>query len=466
MSETNEQWSDDTCQLLQQFLDGSNNTDLCTTAVASSREALPRSGRGSAALHAVSPPPAVLEPKASLAPRVNTCGTIAPKACPFDAQKIVAAQENDSKLPCLRKDAAAISAEIAKIPSTKEVFDAAANLINPVILEKFRRDIHINSPLFSDLTPTTFGLNGCFKGVHFSEQYFISEIEPTEEFPFAQCNYGQKIHPSYTLPAPKKSTGRGRKKKPRQMKSRTVQGKDGYAGTCFNSSILFGVKSQHFPGLVYKFKVFRTGQFGVPGIKPGVIDDTIECISRLGAYLFAQLNNAASKSVESISRPPQNDAHTLEVLFITPVMKNYKFRRLLPKFGVLHLQTLSALLIADKERQTAIDETNRAQTPKIYYIKPNGDDGKAKVSVKFSTPIFGKAKKTTLINIFMGGRINILGAYDIDATQRICDYLCEVLTNPICCAKIGEVPQGIGDTFRDWLRENPTTVGELYRFLF
>jgi hypothetical protein len=59
--------------------------------------------------------------------------------------------------------------------------------------------------------------------------------------------------------------------------------------------------------------------------------------------------------------------------------------------------------------------------PRIYDVKYTRED--TKLSIRFSTPIFKKPKKKTRVNIFMRGKINILGAFDADITRQICDYL-------------------------------------------
>src|SRR5690606_29799282 len=59
--------------------------------------------------------------------------------------------------------------------------------------------------------------------------------------------------------------------------------------------------------------------------------------------------------------------------------------------------------------------------PKIFDVKYTRED--TKLSIKFNTPVHKKAKKCTRVNIFMRGKVNILGASDVEKTYQICKFL-------------------------------------------
>lgn len=193
---------------------------------------------------------------------------------------------------------------------------------------------------------------------------------------------------------------------------------------------------------VYKFKIFRTGTIQLPGVRPDIIDDVMAC------------TNILVRSLNEVLHPNVTDPTKLtHLIYMMPVMKNYKFRtiprvdteyvwkgnKMVPvqrEYPLIDLGHLKALL---KKYHSFVTPTINEYgveipppepdwgdqappaAPAIFDIKYTRED--TKLSIKFATPIHSKAKKRTRVNIFMSGKINILGAFDDAATDAIVQYL-------------------------------------------
>src|SRR5690606_36423512 len=137
---------------------------------------------------------------------------------------------------------------------------------------------------------------------------------------------------------------------------------------------------------ISKFKIFRTGEIQLPGVKPHLIQDVVirsQCIAKMmDLYL-------APRAKVTLKR-------------INPVMKNYKFTVKLPLGALIDLTTL----------KRSLKQIQPVNAPKIFDVKYTRED--TKLSIKFNTPVHKKAKKCTRVNIFMRGKVNILGASDVE----------------------------------------------------
>jgi len=278
-------------------------------------------------------------------------------------------------------------------------------------LVEFEEDLHISKqipPCFSSILPTTFGMGGAFKNIHFHEAQLINIIVPNDIFVLAKCNFGEVKLPGFSQPAPNKAKStRGRKRKPPvgiPRKPRKIQG----TGQCFNSSVLIWTRSATFPHVIYKYKVFRTGQFGLPGIKPWMIRDIVSRTRELGDYLARTIASAPA----GIGHPDADGA----IVALSPIMKNYKWARILTRAESLDLRAVAERIYSDETAPFAID-----------YIRYGCED--VKLAVKFFTPIPGNDQKTLRVNVFPRGKINILGAFDTAATRKICLYLSLLLAS-------------------------------------
>jgi hypothetical protein len=194
---------------------------------------------------------------------------------------------------------------------------------------------------------------------------------------------------------------RGKKRKSKTKKQRKKQGD----GTAFNSQITFVARSTEVDGVKYKdykFKVFRTGYLELPGAHPSAIDDIQKCIGRIVELMNFYLH------------PGEADAGQLiAIRNINPVMKNYKFIVKMPENAILDLAKLRDYITSEIEVFVG--------GPRIFSIKYTRQE--TKLSVKFSTPSKTDPYKRMRVNIYLRGKVNILGAYTAKDTKRVCRFL-------------------------------------------
>jgi len=297
-------------------------------------------------------------------------------------------------------------------------YDKNTDVLDLVKREEFKNETIFTKELtlFSDPISTTNTMGGYISNVFFHEEHLINLLEPDRDIVQFKCNYGKSTYPSYTEPVKQKTTNRGRKKKEKKKKPRKKQGN----GEHFNSQITFVVRSPEQASnplndtivessKVYKFKVFRTGKLQLPGIHQSLIDDVIECAEKITDKLNQYLHPGMVTTKARFEH-------------MNPIMKNYKFTIKIPEGCILNLMRLRKILFDERVMQKS--EFNH---PPIFSLKYTRQE--TKLSVQFTTPIFRKPKKKTRINIFMRGKVNILGAFYADATREICEYLHSIIEN-------------------------------------
>ena len=346
-------------------------------------------------------------------------------------------------------------------------FDPQYNILDPIIKREFRDEcVFEETEIFTSPISTTNTMEGYLSNVSFHEAELINDLIPNSQIVMIKCNYGKLLYDFYREPVKQRKTNRGRKKKEKTKKLRKKQG----TGSDFNSQITFVVKSSleedtdivSPDAKVYKFKVFRTGKLQLPGVKPHLIDDIIVCTKEIVNMLNYHLHFG------------EHDPSKLtSVVNINPVMKNYKFIAKLAAGSIIDLNVLKRILVKEKTDQfVRVDDDGVPQHSPIFMIKYTRLD--TKLSIKFSTPIYKKPKKKTRINIFMRGKINILGAFDTATTRDICNYLhwvfeqnyntlivregtianeCEIVDN-VYHESIEESIK-TAEVFRDWLPDMP-----------
>lgn len=300
-------------------------------------------------------------------------------------------------------------------------FDAENNVLDLNIRDKFKNEcVFEETAIFTRPVNTTNTMEGYLSNVSFHERDLIQELIPDEALVIYRCNYGKLKFDGYTEPVKQRKTNRGRKKKEKKKKLRKKQGD----GVDFNSQITFVVRSSLAPdpidgiipyeSKVYKFKIFRTGKLQLPGVHQHLIDDVIACTKKIAQILNFHLHPGED-----------NPARLTNIINVNPVMKNYKFLVKLPPGKIINMRALQQIL--QRERVARFNEANddvnndAPEHPSIFMLKYTRQD--TKLSIKFSTPIYKKPKKKTRINIFMRGKINILGAFYADVTRQICEYL-------------------------------------------
>jgi len=291
-------------------------------------------------------------------------------------------------------------------------------------MSQYESDIGVNAANFARIIPTTFGLSGVLSNVSFSESALIPFIAQHLHYPCvrATCNYGDVTNEhferlvadgSIDLTSTKKSArARAKKQKRTCAKPRKIQGN----GTCFNSSVLFWIYSEAHR-TVYKIRLFRTGQFGLPGTRPEMIRDILHiCRDVFIPTLFAILRaRDAAQSIAHVTEP-------IALVSLISIMKNYKWYRTIPKGTILDLAVIAERIRADSRVAGKLPYA-------ISYVQYGICD--TKLSIKFKTPSTTCAGKTVRVNVFLSGKINILGAHDSATSKNICDYLVAILTDDI-----------------------------------
>lgn len=305
-------------------------------------------------------------------------------------------------------------------------------------IEQYESDASIvcASDKFAAIYPTTFGLSGEFSNVSLNESTIMPQIEGKLSFP-CLCvigNYGIVKIPNFDeviaeygismASSEKSARARAKKKERAGSHARKVQGN----GTCFCSSVLFWVYSEKHR-VVYKFLLFRTGKFNLPGTKPEMLRDILDICNQ---HLIPTLKNILTVR----DQPPPDIA----LVMLASVMKNYKWRRFILPNMILDLHAIS-------ERMQADPATSGLARPyEIKYVHFGICD--SKLPIKFITPLPERAGKTVRVNIFLSGKINILGAHSTEVTKKICDYLSAVLTDDMVldpCASTSSRARALSD---------------------
>lgn len=269
----------------------------------------------------------------------------------------------------------------------------------------------MNNMVFTDLTLFVCTYVAKLKNINISfiELSNIISKNLTDEVIAINSNYSHASNPGFEhfIKKPKKSN---------KEKTRKIQGD----GTCFNSAIepvikLPSGKEDKF----YFIKCFpTTGETQIPGVINPDLSDGHDVLVILVNY-FNKLNLGTNGKL-------------IEIQSENPKMLNYKFRLVKDSERVLiNLFKLSDYLImAENEKfninssKKTIDEWIIVHQPfLIKEVKSAIDD--IKVSFKMQTDV----KKAPRINIFQGGKINILGANNEDSIKLIYQFLTDLFKN-------------------------------------
>lgn len=304
-------------------------------------------------------------------------------------------------VPLPNQPAAATPTRPATVKVLAPEFDPTMNILTEDVRQRFLNEqVYEETDIFTRPISTTNTVDGYIANVSFHEAELIKTIRPTEEIFLAKCNFGRVTHESYREPAPTRTSNRGRKKRTKKKKPRKQQG----TGEEFSSQMTFWAHSALATesGRVYKFKVFRNGRLQLPGLKPHLVDDVIDRARAIARLLNSHLHQGED-----------DPARQSQLVNINPTMKNYKFTVKMAPRTMIDLPVLKRLLTVDSAAGTP--------NPSIYVIKYTRTD--SKLSIKFNTPLARDRKKKVRVNIFMRGKINILGALHGETTRQICDYL-------------------------------------------
>lgn len=212
----------------------------------------------------------------------------------------------------------------------------------------------------------------------------------------------------------KKNSARGRKPKEKKKKKRKIQG----TGLYFSSQVSFDVYN-YTNTKITKIKIFRNGNFQVPGVKKPDMSDLVDSIVLIKDYL----NYVKSLNVEP-------DEQAVEIPYIISVMRNYTCRIIDENMSIL-LNELQDALYFEKNMQLSkkplsmymnfIDKLNVSDLVRynifkycnlgfyqISEISLNGERYPG-ILVKFLRPIPANETKKITVKILSSGKINMDG---------------------------------------------------------
>lgn len=297
------------------------------------------------------------------------------------------------------------------------------NLLNSDMKNKFETEIISEEcDVFSAPVNTTNTIEGVISNVRFLEEELIKLVTPDEYVLMYDCNYGKKKYEHYTEPIKIKKTNRGRKKKPKK-KNRKKQGN----GTTFNSQMTFHMKNidnvdANNMTPTCKIKLFRTGKVQIPGVKQHQLDSVLQHMNKICDVM----NNITHKD-------ETNELMLCKTISLAPVMRNYKFVIKLPENHIVDRIILFNILTREMEyeKNQYVVSRYRNTPPRLDYLPPKHPRihstkftrQENALAVKFHTPLAKDPKKPTRVNIFMRGKINILGGYHTESDRMIVNYL-------------------------------------------
>jgi hypothetical protein len=282
---------------------------------------------------------------------------------------------------------------------------------------------------FTPLKPSTITCRGNITNIEFIEETLIKTLtKPTGKMTRIMCNFGEYLNPispiEIVLPIKKKSK-RGRKPKTKTPNQRKILG----SGKAFSSQITFEIYNQANKK-VYKIKLFRNGNFQVPGIRSPKMDDLLEPLRLLQLYLQKEF--------------PTKE---INVKWIVSVMRNYICR--LVNFDLqVFVEALENLFIAYKTDTTLKDDitelmnNNSNNFPQqLKYIILNyipNDENVMNIAeiqhnneryfgliVKFYKPVPWKKEKKTTIKLLRSGKINFDGCNSAMEAKQLYYWLNE-----------------------------------------
>lgn len=228
------------------------------------------------------------------------------------------------------------------------------------------------------------------------------------------CLCLKKYHSSFNIEKNKikskkaKFSNRGRKPKEKSKPTRKAQG----TGKYFSSQITFDVYNEEY-NKIYKIKLFRNGNWGIPGGKDPNMRDLIPPLRELVKYLQKFLDNS-----------------NININYLLSVMRNYTCKIINKKIHII-LDNLEEVLNIEKNAiykdkfdlfysiLSKYNKNNKIIKHAMQYIDVsigniseinNNTERYPGLLIKFNQPIPGNPNKKMTVKILSGGKINFDGA--------------------------------------------------------
>lgn len=295
-------------------------------------------------------------------------------------------------------------------------FDPKTNLLDPEVLAAFMAEqaVLVETPVLTRMKLTTMTLGGNISNVRFKVHELINMLVPDADIVKFTSNFGVSVYKNYVSTKPVKLSNRGRKPKVKVETNRKKQG----TGKEFSSQITYHMRSRDYvipedtiiraDAQIYKCKLFCNGYVQIPGGSFSNIKDIIDCL------------NLIKSQINGVLHPNEpNTSKWCHLTNLNPTMKNYK---LCVKLNPKELIDLDAL-----KKQISVSANEAQPHPEIFSNKKTRQN--SILCVKFKTPIKGNLQKKTRVNVFVSGKINILGGFDAVLEKQIFHFFNHLFMN-------------------------------------
>lgn len=304
-----------------------------------------------------------------------------------------------------------ISAEIRRAKNERYAAMNIADRDNLIIPET-RRDVSIElnriqeTPRLTTVSICTATLAAYYPGIQFSTAEIMKHVVPSEIVRVIHSNYGVagwSDSDVQNLMDRKSATHRRKSQKQKLVQRRRAQG----SGIDFNSQITFelfmdGPESPH----PLKFKIFQTGTVQLPRALPELLDKLWRGFAIVEESLHSALKRMGGDTIPAV----------MQCKFSYYVLKNYKF---LIKMGSEEKLRLDVLRQICHEERLARTDTRLVVSPRM--VKSSN------LTLTFATPQQHKSDKELLMQIFMKGKVGILGGLSIEDTIFVYHFLDQIL---------------------------------------
>lgn len=328
------------------------------------------------------------------------------------------------------------------LPRTKLAkYNKEMDLLYPEVLEREMNEYLPPTRLLTSPINCLEVCSGFISNIRIHERELVERATPNADTPVFNSNFGRKMYEHYMHPVPPPKTNRGRKPKKTATKQRKRQGN----GNDMASQASIHVRSRVSElahgyiispdALMYKMKVFCTGDVQVPNASQVDLNDMLICTRDV---LVGELNKMIHGG-EPVSK----------LLYMVPTLKNYKMNINLPKDYVIDLTYLKRLLLDVQAAECGLGSpgllrkplSSAPAHPSILHVIYTRKD--SNLAVLFSTPTPQLPDKKLRFNIYIDGRVTILGGLYMSMTSAIyyfIDWIMETNYHQLI-AKIAEYPE-------------------------
>ena len=283
-----------------------------------------------------------------------------------------------------------------------DTFETAISWLPFSVFRRMRTKFNIKpnqymGTIIDPIKPSTITVGGKFTNLALDEKTDVgTRFRAESPIMLVGSNFGVDLADGYSKPVKKpKTSKRGRKPKDKQPKKR-IQG----TGDYFNSQITFYVMSDVLVDKIYKFKVYRPGNFQVPGVLKTDMSDVDKPIESLCRY-FSRITGNEVVATDFVVQ-----------------MRNCKTKL---SDSVITINPLVLGAIIAREQTTA----NEMKICKVEYLTAQNS---SRVVVKFARPTDKDPAKQITLKI-LKQKINFEGAVDFGGVVELYWWLNDLLLN-------------------------------------